>query len=111
MTGGPARGGISSYGYAAGISGVPSPRGSEISGFGIIWETRGTLYVTRDGGHHWHAIPKVARPEVDFGDWADADVYPQGTAFVLLSYGGSRKRRLIETTDAGRTWHVVHRWR
>ena len=25
--------------------------------------------------------------------------------------GGSQKRRLIETTDAGRTWRVVHRWR
>ena len=111
MTGGPSRGGISSYGYAAGISGVPSPRGSGISGFGVIWETRGTLYVTRDGGRHWRALPKVARPEVDFGDWADADVYPSGTAFVLLSYGGSEKRRLIETTDAGRTWRVVHRWR
>ncbi|HKD95610.1 MAG TPA: hypothetical protein VKB43_12965 [Gaiellaceae bacterium] len=111
MTGGPSRGGISSYGYAAGISGVPSARGSAVSGFGIIWETRGTLYATRDGGRHWHALPKVARPEVDFGDWADADVYPSGTAFVLLSHGGGEQRRLIETTNAGRTWHVVHRWR
>jgi photosystem II stability/assembly factor-like uncharacterized protein len=104
VKGGPSRGGISSYGYPNGISGGHN-------GFGIIWESRGTLYVTRDGGHHWHALPKIARPEVDFGDWADADVYPNGTAFVLLSHGGGEQRRLIETTDAGRTWRVVHRWR
>jgi hypothetical protein len=97
-------GGIGVYGYPAGISGTHG-------GLGIIWETRGTLYLTRDGGHHWHALPKVARPEIDFGDWADADAYPYGTEFVLLSIGGSEKRRLIETTDAGRTWRVVHRWR
>jgi photosystem II stability/assembly factor-like uncharacterized protein len=97
-------GGIGVYGYPTGITGVHG-------GFGIIWESRGTLYLTHDGGHHWHALPKVARPEIDFGDWADADAYPHGTAFVLLSIGGSEKRRLIETTDAGRTWHVVHRWR
>ena len=111
MTGGHPRGGISPYGYPGGISGVPSERGRKPSGFGIIWESRGTLYVTHDGGYHWHALPKVARPEVDFGYWADADVYPKGTAFVLLSTQGTEKRRLIETTNAGRTWHVVHRWR
>lgn len=96
-------GGISIYGYPSGIAGG-------YDGFGIIWESRGTLYVTRDGGEHWHALPKVARPEVDFGGWADADVSPQGTAFVLLLNGGAARLRLIETTDAGRTWRVVHRW-
>jgi hypothetical protein len=30
---------------------------------------------------------------------------------VLLSHGGGEQRRLIETTNAGRTWRVVHRWR
>lgn len=96
-------GGISSYGYLGGIAGT-------YGGFGIIWESRGTLYVTHDGGHHWRALPKVARPEIDFGQWADADL-GNGTAFVLLAIGGSETRRLIETTDAGRTWRVVHRWR
>ena len=97
-------GGISVYGYPIGIAGSDGD-------FGIIWESRGTLYVTRDGGHHWHALPKVARPELDFGDWAD--VTGNGTAFVLLQYslGDGEAHRLIETTDAGRTWRVVHRWR
>jgi hypothetical protein len=97
-------GGISIYGYPVGISG-------DQGGFGLIWESRGTLYATHDGGHHWHALPKVARPEIDFGAWADADVYPHGTAFVLLLNGGAGKWRLIKTTDAGHTWQVVHRWR
>ena len=39
-------------------------------GFGLLWESRGTLYVTRDGGTSWLAEPKVARPEIDFGGGA-----------------------------------------
>src|SRR5438445_1336009 len=71
-------GGIGVYGYPAGITGAHG-------GLGIIWESRGTLHLTHDGGHNWHAPPKVARPEIDFGDWADAHGYPHGTAFVLRS--------------------------
>jgi photosystem II stability/assembly factor-like uncharacterized protein len=98
-------GGISSYGYPVGIAGTRD-------GFGIIWETRGTLYVTRDGGHHWHALPKVAQPEVDFGDWADVVWRRLGFVLLMRSAGnGGEAWRLIETTDAGRTWRVVHRWR
>lgn len=97
-------GGISVYGYPIGIAGVDGS-------FGIIWESRGTLYVTRDGGYHWHALPKIAQPELDFGNWADVGA-SQGTGFVLLQRpaGNGESWRLIETTDAGRTWHVVHRW-
>lgn len=97
-------GGISVYGYPTGIAGAGG-------GFGIIWESRGTLYVTRDGGYHWHALPKIAQPELDFGDWADTG-YVQGAGIVLLqrSAGNGETWRLIETADAGRTWHVVHHW-
>jgi photosystem II stability/assembly factor-like uncharacterized protein len=94
-------GGISGYGYPVGIAMAQD-------GFGVIWESRGTLYVTRDGGAHWTALPKVARPEQDFGQSGAA--LPHGVAYVLLSLGGTGVRRLIETTDAGRSWHVVHRW-
>lgn len=93
-------GGISEYGYPAGIAGAHG-------GFGIIWETRGTLYVTRDGGHQWHPLPKVARPELDFGSWAY--VLNTHVGFALLLRDGDS--RLIETTNAGRTWRAVHRWR
>ena len=104
ITSGQSHGGISSYGYPVGIAGGDLPRS-----FGIIWESRGTLYVTRDGGHDWQGLPKVARPEEDFGQWAY--VLPHGgDGFAILAIGGSEKRRLVETTDAGRIWRVVHRW-
>jgi hypothetical protein len=94
-------GGISGYGYPQGIAMAPD-------GFGLIWESRGTLYVTRDSGSHWVGLPKTARPEVDFGTSGVA--LRGGFGFVVLAQGGGQARRLIETTDAGRTWRVVHRW-
>lgn len=92
-------GGISIYGYPGGIAGAHG-------GFGLIWESRGTLYVSRNGGHHWHALTRVSQPEVDFGVWAST---LGNTGFVLLTRNGHT--RLIETRDAGRTWRLVHRWR
>lgn len=93
-------GGISLGGYAEGIA-------MAHDGFGIIWESRGTLYVTRDGGSLWIGLPHVAEPEVDFG--LSGSALPHGVAFVLLERGGTHVR-LLETTDAGRRWSVVHRW-
>ena len=78
-------------------------------GFGLIWESRGTLYVTRDGGYQWTGLPKIAVPERDFGH--SGAVLPGGIGFVVLALGGREVRRLIETNDSGRTWHTVHRWR
>lgn len=97
---GRSRGGISSYGYPIGIA------GADRGGFGIIWESRGTLYVTRNGGRHWVGQPKVAEPELDFGQWAC--VLPSGVGFVILERSGHS--RLLETTDTGRSWRVVDRW-
>ncbi|HEY2541929.1 MAG TPA: hypothetical protein VGH92_02640 [Gaiellaceae bacterium] len=94
-------GSLSPYGYVEGIA-------MAADGFGVIWESRGTLYVTRDRGRTWTGLPKVARPEVDFG--VQAVALPHGVAFALLANGGGEKRRLIETTDAGRSWRVAHTW-
>jgi len=96
-----AYGGIGVGGYPQGIAGAHS-------GFGIVWETRGTLFVTRDGGRHWHARPKLTDHGNDYGQWAY--VLSGRVGYAILSPGDTEKRRLIETTDAGRTWHVVHRW-
>ncbi len=89
-------GGIAMYGYPDGISFAPG-------GFGVLWEDRGALYVTRDGGVHWRIV-RAARPEIDFG--AGGAALRGGTAYVLLT----GDTRLIETRDFGRTWHVVRRW-
>lgn len=94
-------GGITSGGYPQGIAGSDG-------GFGVVWETRGTLFVTSDGGRHWDPRPKLTGEGNDFGQWAY--ILSNRVGYAILSYGDIEKRRLIETTDAGRTWHVVHRW-
>ena len=67
------------------------------------------VHVTRDAGSHWVGLTRVARPEVDFG--TSAVVLPHGVGFVVLTTnGGSEVRRLLETTDAGRSWRIVHTW-
>jgi photosystem II stability/assembly factor-like uncharacterized protein len=92
------------------ISGYPVGMAMADNGFGLIWESRGTLYVTRDGGAHWIGKPRIAVPEVDFGESGAA--LPRGVGFVLLAHnGGTENRRLLETRDAGRTWRLVHEWR
>jgi hypothetical protein len=92
-------GGISGYGYPAGIAGAHG-------GFGIIWPgARGIVYVTRDGGRHWHGV-SVVRSDIDSGTWATT---VGNTGFVLVWREGHS--RLVKTTNAGRSWRVVHRWR
>lgn len=94
------RGGVSSYGYPEALAFAPD-------GWGLLTESRGTLYVSRDGGAHFRAEPHVARPETDFAGGAAA--FRGGTGYVLLTnFAGAR---LIETHDYGRTWNVMRRWR
>jgi photosystem II stability/assembly factor-like uncharacterized protein len=95
-------GGIARAGYPLGMAMTDD-------GFGLIWEDRGTLYVTRDGGLQWVGLPRVARPEIDFGESAAA--LPHGVGFALLGLGGGERRRLVVTRDGGKTWRVAHRWR
>jgi photosystem II stability/assembly factor-like uncharacterized protein len=95
------RGGLGSYGYPQGVA-------FAADGFGILWESRGTLYVTRDSGANWLEEPTIARPEIDFGGGAAA--FPRGQGLVLLGHGGGFPVRLLTTDDAGRTWRLVHRW-
>jgi photosystem II stability/assembly factor-like uncharacterized protein len=95
-------GGLKLYGYPVGMAMADD-------GFGMIWESRGTLYVTRDSGYHWISEPHVARPEVDLG--ISGAALRAGIGYVVLSRGGSMQRRLLVTHDAGRHWHAAHRWR
>jgi photosystem II stability/assembly factor-like uncharacterized protein len=89
-------GGISQGGYALGISFSPN-------GVGLLWESRGTLYLTRDGGRHWTGLPAVSSPEVDF-DTAGSVV--PGKAFALLT-GGAERPRLVATTRGYSAWKTV----
>jgi photosystem II stability/assembly factor-like uncharacterized protein len=76
------------------------------NGFGLLTASQGTPYVTRDGGEHFTALPKVGRPYVDFG--AGSAAFAGGVGYVLLTAGFAE--RLAATHDFGRTWHVVRRW-
>jgi photosystem II stability/assembly factor-like uncharacterized protein len=91
-------GGLMGYGYPQGISFTPQ-------GYGLLWESRGFLYLTRDGGRHWRTLG-VAKPEVDSG--LSAVMLSRTRAFALLFSSGSY--RLLTTTDGGKSWTVVHRW-
>ena len=98
--GGRPAGGISSYGYALGIAFAPN-------GAGLLWESRGTLYLTLDGGRRWQPQARVARPEVDFG--SSASVVP-GRAFALLTRG-SAVYRLVATARDYRNWRTLRVWK
>jgi photosystem II stability/assembly factor-like uncharacterized protein len=76
-------------------------------GFGLVWESRGTLYVTRDGGSSWVAKPRFAVPELDFGGGGAA--FQGGHGLVLLARR-DRSYRLFATRDFGHSWRLVHRW-
>ena len=88
-----------SYGYPEGLAFAPD-------GWGLLTESRGTLYVTRDGGMHFHAEPHVARPETDFAGGAAAFQRRHRLRLAVRQ----PHPRLIETHDYGRTWQVVRRW-
>lgn len=90
-------GGISFYGYPLGIS-------LASDGSGLLWEGRGTLYSTQDGGRHWHQHLRVSTPEADFGiaGWSLLG----GDAFVLLQRMPTIK--LVAHID--RRWSVRRRW-
>jgi photosystem II stability/assembly factor-like uncharacterized protein len=90
---------LAGYGYPAGLAVAGS-------GFGLMWESRGTLLVTRDGGRSWHGRPRLAVPEKDGG--AGGAVLAGTRGIVLLRAPASA--RVLATDDAGRTWHVVRRW-
>jgi photosystem II stability/assembly factor-like uncharacterized protein len=96
---GPPAGGIASYGYPQGIAFASN-------GAGLLWESRGTLYLTLNGGHDWTPLESVARPEIDFA--SSASVVP-GRAFALLSQG-NRLYRLVATSNGYQGWQTIRRW-
>jgi photosystem II stability/assembly factor-like uncharacterized protein len=73
-------------------------------GTGILWESRGLLFLTRNGARSWSSAEPV-QPEIDFG--RSASVADDRVAYVLLERGSFR---LLRSEDGGRTWSVVHRW-
>lgn len=96
---GPAHG-IPDYGYPLGLAMADD-------GFGLIWESRGWLLLTRDGGWHWRPWKATAGADIWFG--VDAAALDGGVGYALLQRGAVTE--LVATRTAGRLWRVVHRWR
>jgi photosystem II stability/assembly factor-like uncharacterized protein len=92
------------------VCGYPEGIAFARDGLGVLWESRGTIYLTRDGGAHWKGFPDVSEAELDFG-WSGAAV--PGQAFVLLARTPVRPIpfRLLTTTDRSTAWRTVHTWR
>lgn len=88
------------------FNGYPDAIAFAANGFGLLTESQGPLYASRDGGVHFQNLPKVERPNLDVGRSASA--LSGGVGYVLLSSGFAA--RLVETHDSGRTWQVVRRW-
>src|SRR5579885_619025 len=95
-------GGLHLYGYPQGIAFARD-------GTGVLWESRGTLFLTRDGGRHWTPYPQVARPEDDVGLSAAAVA---GHAFALLVRTSLRPVpfRLVATGTARVRRRTVRIW-
>jgi photosystem II stability/assembly factor-like uncharacterized protein len=96
-------GGIASYGYPSGLS-------FSSDGTGLLWEGRGTTYLTHDGGYRWRPLTSLTKPEANFG--SSAAVISSEEAF-LLQTGGSASDAMVlyATTDAGSSWVLVHGWK
>ena len=94
-------GGLSRYGYASGIS-------FSAGGRGLLWEGRGSSYLTSDRGRSWRPI-SVTSPDERVG--LSGSFVSDRIAYLLVQDSGARLAFQLErTTDGGRTWHLVRSW-
>jgi photosystem II stability/assembly factor-like uncharacterized protein len=96
----PSTGAICACGYPHGMS-------FGAAGFGVLWQSRGLSYRTRDGGRTWSPLPGL---EPEIVEAVAGDVVLPERAFVVVRDGRRSGYLLRRSDDAGRTWIVVHRW-
>jgi photosystem II stability/assembly factor-like uncharacterized protein len=93
--------GLSDHGYPQGIAFAKG-------GVGVLWESRGTLYLTRDGGSDWQGFGPL---ELEFGE---AGAATANRAFALLSRqaraGSDWVVRLVATKPGTSQWQTVRSW-
>ncbi len=93
---------LGSGGYADGIEVVPSHPSNA-----YVWESRGPLLYTSDGGDSWHRS-SATKPEVVEARGVSMQNVKDG--FILLQDMGHRDFILERTTNGGDSWQAVHRW-
>lgn len=97
----PDPGGISKNGDPQGISFFAN-------GHGWMWETRGTLLETLDGGKNWKVVGNITQPEAIEAN--SVSRLTEQEAYVLLRDTTVSKMRLVYTKDDGKTWQDVTSW-
>jgi photosystem II stability/assembly factor-like uncharacterized protein len=90
-------GNLPGFGYATGVSFLAD-------GHGWLWEDRGWLLTTRDGGSHWRKSPITQADQVAA---KSASLLDDVTGYVLLR---GCTVRLVRTRDGGKSWDVLKRW-
>jgi hypothetical protein len=93
----------STVGVGLGLSGYGLGIAFQPSGRGWLWEARGSVLTTRDGGRVWKTLP-ISSPEV---------VEARSLSFVSarVGYGVFVYRPTIRAThDGGFSWTTLHSW-
>ncbi|WP_414167499.1 WD40/YVTN/BNR-like repeat-containing protein [Streptoverticillium reticulum] len=67
--------------------------------------TKGTVLLTRDGGHRWHTVSPPGAGALEFRDVKASDARHA----VVLAIGEGEASRILRTDDAGRTWTEAFR--
>lgn len=96
--------GLGSGGYADGIDVTP---GNPSRAY--IWESRGPLAVTSDGGQTWSSVA-LTKPEVTEAAWVSMLSASDGYALVHDMSTGTSRFVVEKTTDGMKSWTAVHRW-
>jgi len=94
------RGALPLFGYPGGLDFV-----NPVTGW--VWESRGNLYATGDGGRTWRSLG-VTSPEVDEAE-STSLVTPR-VGFALLRNGDAGRYELRLTRDAGSSFDLVRTW-
>jgi photosystem II stability/assembly factor-like uncharacterized protein len=102
--GGPGRSGLTTSGYPTGVT-------FDVTGAGWMWQDRGTVLATGDGGRTWRSIG-MSQPDVNAvtSIWfpRTPSSTTQGRGFALRSRGDVTE--LLVTSDGGNTWEQIARW-
>lgn len=86
------------------IDGKPSLRGSAIFDQSLwVTGTNNSVWVSQDGGKHWHDRSVKSSINNDFRDIA---VFDTQTA-IVMSVGSGKQSSLYKTTDAGKSWQLL----
>jgi photosystem II stability/assembly factor-like uncharacterized protein len=89
------------------LSGYPGGLDFATARTGWVWELRGNLYATGDGGHTWCSLG-ITSPDVDESD--STSLLTSRIGFVLLRNANAGRYELRLTRDGGHTFGLVRTW-